>query len=297
MSTDEANSSNHRKDDLQTAPELHHIGVKLPTCWKENIILWFIQAEAQFSNARITSDSTKYFTVVASLDAEAIKTVSDVVTSPPAVNKYLTLKNTLIARYQESEDKRLTRLLTRLQLGDRKPSELLRVINELAGPDLADNAFTRAIWMQQLPHHAQAILSTLPGDNLPQLAAAADKIVEVYQKSECDALEKDHRQNRNNNQVYNTKQEPIVSSMLQNLQEQLITLTQEFRQLKTRQYDDRGRTSNYQKHRSESTRRAWRQPSPSSSTRGYCFYHVKFGENAHNCQQPCNFSHRKQPKQ
>lgn len=308
MNPEDIQANSNTSDNLSTMDnQINSVSVKLPLCWRDNIALWFAQAECQFTNSRIKDDCTKYNIIVAALDAETLKCVSDLVIKPPATEKYALLKKNLIERLQDSEEKRLTRLLTGLQLDDRKPSDLLRHMLELAGPALAENAIIRTLWLQRLPQHVQAILSTLPGDNLLQLASAADKILEVYQKTECGAI------NKNQSKTSNYNQEPNVCSILQNLQEQIITLTQELQQLKIRQYDDRGRIPNYQNHRSQSPHRAWRHPSPSSSTRynerrqrsrsrsrgrnednrsnnGYCFYHEKYGKKAHKCQQPCKFT-------
>lgn len=319
MNDDEPQASTGNKGTsrkMETA--VHSVAVKLPTCWRDNIALWFAQAECQFTNSRIKDDCTKYNIIVAALDAETLKCVSDIVINPPPSEKYASLKKSLIERLQDSEEKRLTRLLTGLQLDDRKPTGLLRHMIELAGPALAENAIVRTLWLQRLPQHVQAILSTLPGDNLFQLAAAADKILEVYQKTECDAVERDHhRQNDNNNQAYHARQQN-VSTVLQKLQEQISTLTQELQQLKMQQYDGRGRSSNFYNVRSQSPRREWRHPSPSTSSRyddralrtrqrsrsrprersagnqnnnnGYCYYHERYGTQAHKCQQPCTFT-------
>ncbi|GFT73623.1 hypothetical protein TNCV_3096481 [Trichonephila clavipes] len=52
--------------------------------------------------------------------------VSDIVLSPPNSDKYHTLSQRLITQFSDSETQKIKKLLTDLQLGDEKPSHLLR---------------------------------------------------------------------------------------------------------------------------------------------------------------------------
>ncbi|GFV15579.1 integrin alpha-PS1 [Trichonephila clavipes] len=74
----------------------------------------------------ISSDDTKYSALVANLDAETLSYVSDIVLSPPNSDKYHTLSQRLITQFSDSETQKIKKLLTDLQLGDEKPSHLLR---------------------------------------------------------------------------------------------------------------------------------------------------------------------------
>ncbi|GFW19421.1 uncharacterized protein TNCV_1603151 [Trichonephila clavipes] len=74
----------------------------------------------------ISSDDTKYSALVANLDAETLFYVSGIVLSPPNSDKYHTLSQRLITQFSDSETQKIKKLLTDLQLGDEKPSHLLR---------------------------------------------------------------------------------------------------------------------------------------------------------------------------
>lgn len=281
-------------------PVINHVAVRLPACWRDNIALWFAQAEAQFTNSRVKDDFTKYNFIVAALDPVSLRCVSDIVINPPAKDKYILLKTTLINRLQDSEDKRLTQLLTGLQLEDRKPTELLRHMQELAGPTLTESAIVKTLWLQRLPQHVQAILSALPVDQLPQLASAADKIVEVYQPAECGAVDR-------RNQPGPSKPEDSSNSILIQLQKQIASLTDELRQLKMERNNTPTHSYAFHEQRSYKPRRNWQQNtssqklpagrnrsnsrgrSPRRASTGTCIYHTRYGDNAHRCIKPCNF--------
>lgn len=140
-----------KTNDTIPAESINHVTVRLPPCWRENISLWFVQAAAQFVNSCIKEDFTKYNIIIAALDSQTLQCVSDIVTHPPTTDKYSNLKAALIDRLQDSAEKRLTRLLTGIQLEDRKPTGLLRHMLELAGPTLAESAIVRTLWLQRLP--------------------------------------------------------------------------------------------------------------------------------------------------
>uniref|UniRef100_A0A1I8PZX3 Uncharacterized protein n=1 Tax=Stomoxys calcitrans TaxID=35570 RepID=A0A1I8PZX3_STOCA len=59
-----------------------------------------------------------------------------------------------------SEEKRLKRLLRETELGDKKPSTILREMICLASGEVSDE-FLKSLWMQRLPKQTQAILSRL----------------------------------------------------------------------------------------------------------------------------------------
>ena len=70
----------------------------------------------------------------ASIESEILSQVSDVILNPPETEEYTTLKRCLLERFADSEEQRLKKLITDLDLGDKRPSHLLREMKELAGP-------------------------------------------------------------------------------------------------------------------------------------------------------------------
>ncbi|GFT87596.1 uncharacterized protein TNCV_4302231 [Trichonephila clavipes] len=125
----------------------------------------------------ISSDDTKYSALVANLDAETLSYVSDIVLSPPNSDKYHTFSQRLITQFSDSETQKIKKLLTDLQLGDEKPSHLLRKMKELSNGQLQDN-FLQSLWLQRMPPHIQTVLSAY-SESLDKLAIIADKVSEV----------------------------------------------------------------------------------------------------------------------
>ncbi|GBM89708.1 Transposon Ty3-I Gag-Pol polyprotein, partial [Araneus ventricosus] len=162
--------------------EVSRIAVKVPPFWRENPAIWFSQLESQFITSGIVQDSTKYHTVVASVETEILSQVSDIITSPPNNDMYKTLKERLINIFSGSEERRLKKLLQDVELGDKRPSMLLHQMQDLAGNRVGDELL-RSLWLQRLPTQMQAILTT-SSDDLNKLSIMADKIADVRSGSE-----------------------------------------------------------------------------------------------------------------
>ncbi|GFV05314.1 uncharacterized protein TNCV_225251 [Trichonephila clavipes] len=138
--------------------EVARIALRLPPFWKSNVRLWIAQCDHAFTFSGISSDDTKYSALVANLDAETLSYVSDIVLSPPNSDKYHTLSQRLITQFSDSETQKIKKLLTDLQLGDEKPSHLLRKMKELSDGQLQDD-FLQSLWLQRMPPHIQTVLS------------------------------------------------------------------------------------------------------------------------------------------
>ena len=52
---------------VSDVPQVAPTSVKLSPFWAESPLLWFVQAEAQFTINRISSDVNKYFHIVSAL--------------------------------------------------------------------------------------------------------------------------------------------------------------------------------------------------------------------------------------
>ncbi|XP_011871210.1 PREDICTED: uncharacterized protein LOC105563864, partial [Vollenhovia emeryi] len=107
--------------------------------------------------------------------------IKDVITQPPATNKYEAVKQALIQRMSISQEQRTRQLLKLEELGDRKPSQFLRHLRTLAGSNVPDSLL-RTLWLGRLPQQAQMILATRPDDCLNDIVQA-DRIHEMTSKA------------------------------------------------------------------------------------------------------------------
>ncbi|XP_037942366.1 uncharacterized protein LOC119675249 [Teleopsis dalmanni] len=103
--------------------------------------------------------------------------ISDAVLNPPPEGKYSNLKKCILERYCESETKKTQKLLAEVDLGDKRPTQLLNELSVLA-KDNVTREFLKTLWLQRLPAQIRAILMASDAD-LNELVKLADKIMKV----------------------------------------------------------------------------------------------------------------------
>ena len=287
-------SESNSKTDSETM--LGAVGLKLPQFWKKDPEVWFAQAEAQFETRKITLESTKYSHVIATLPPEVAQDIRDILINPPKTDAYTILKEKLIARTTESEQRRVQMLLTEEELGDRKPSQLLRRMEQLIGYKKIENGILRQLFLQRLPQSVRLILaSTSDSLSLTDLAALADKILEAHVPTVNTVAHVTDA----GSQVAAVRSTPSGDStqmLNSNLTEQIADLTKLVRELATtvgQLQRDRSRSRSRSQNRSKSKARKKRDPTPAGKTEddtGLCWYHSQYAENAHRCRPPCNWN-------
>ncbi|XP_063834898.1 uncharacterized protein LOC135084085 [Ostrinia nubilalis] len=161
-----------------TSSELAAVTVssRLPDFWQDQPRLWFIQIEAILKPQKL-SDEAKFNLIVTKLGKDVIKQVSDILLSPPETDKFGTLKSRLLTVYEESENRQLQKLLSEIELGDQKPSQLLRYMRDLARGKIPDDTLN-IMWQGHLPSSARAVLAVTDVKDLESLATIADKVLE-----------------------------------------------------------------------------------------------------------------------
>ena len=249
------------------------VALKLPPFWPADPELWFAQIEAQFACRRITSQRSKFDYVVSSLAPEYAGEVRDLLLRPPADNAYDTLKAQLTKRTTASERRKLQQLFTTEELGDRKPTQLLRRMQQLLGdrPGMTDESFLRELFLQRLPPNVRMVLaSTSDTTSLTQLADLADKVMEVATPT---------------GSVSGVTAAPLATE-IERLSEQVSRLQTTVQQLARSRSSSRSnirpsrRSHTPSPHPSDTS-------APDDDSSDLCWYHRKFGDRAQRCRSPC----------
>lgn len=258
---------------------------RLPSFWSTEPALWFLQAESQFANRGITSQKTRYHHVVSALSVSDMAEVRDVLRNIPQVNPYDALKSALIGRLTTSEQQRLQQLLASEELGDRRPTQLLRRMKQLLGEDSsADDGLFRELFLQRLPRQVRMILAASSDQTVDKLAELADRVTEggspgipremanvVAQTSVSCPTSDDYR------------------TRIERLECMMARLQPVDRSPSPRQH--RGLASPpLQPRRRPST--SYYNQAPS----GPCWFHQRFGGAARNCRPPCSWTGNAMPR-
>jgi hypothetical protein len=250
----------------RTEPEASRvaaINLKLPPYWPSDPAVWFAQVEAQFATRGITAQKTKFEYIVASLSPEYATEVRDLILHPPASRPYDVLRDQLVKRTAASDQRRLQQLLHSEELGDRKPSQLLRRMQQLLGDSAAatDNTFVRGLFIQRLPASVRMVLaSAADSTSLEDLAHLADRIVEAAPSPVSS--------------ISDATPPPPPAPEVEQLRSEVSRLAGLVADLSTKERPSR--------RRSLTPRRS---PSPARQT--LCWYHEQLGNAARKCRPPC----------
>ncbi|GBN60689.1 Transposon Ty3-G Gag-Pol polyprotein, partial [Araneus ventricosus] len=156
--------------------------VQIPVFNRSDPGLWFVMCESTFALATpkaITESVTKYNYIVSHLPPDSAFLVRDVLMKPDATDPYSQIKKELINRSGESSQQEIRKLLSGEELGNRKPSELLRYMKRRAESlNVADNLMLE-LFLQRLPSSVQTILAAVSELTLDKAAEIADRIIEV----------------------------------------------------------------------------------------------------------------------
>ena len=244
---------------------------RIPEFWRDQPRLWFTQFEAVVAPQK-QGDDTKYNLVIAKLSKEELIQVSDILASPPEANKYIALKERLITCFEESEQQQFQRLLSGMELGDQKPSQLLRKMRDLARGKMNDDTI-RIMWLRLLPSSVTTVLAVSDEQSIEKLSAIADKIIENSRLTEVSAV------NTNNSELHNSL--VAITAQLAKIQLDVFSLqNQQHRRSNYRNFDRRSRHYSRSRSRDRSQPR-WRR------TNNLCFYHNNYGNKAIKCEKPC----------
>ncbi|GBO35997.1 Transposon Ty3-I Gag-Pol polyprotein, partial [Araneus ventricosus] len=263
------------EDGKAVGTELHKVSVKIPPFWIDKPEIWFYQVEAQFKISDITAEETKFNYLISQLDPKFVENVWDIIRSD-SQTKYTDSKTILLNLFKDSENARIQRLITGIDLDDLKPSQLLQKLRSVATSDVSENLI-KILWLGKLPDSIKNILIVSKEDT-DSLAIMADKICDMSPKTE----------------IYSTSYEHNSSNELldrvKNLEQQISALC-----IRTGARP-RTRNNNYFRNRSRSRSNRRHDFNPKGKL---CYFHFRFGTKCfpEKCQPPCSWNQKPQENQ
>ncbi|XP_072933293.1 uncharacterized protein [Epargyreus clarus] len=261
------------KAEAENTGEVFRVGVRVPPFYPDDPDLWFAQLESQFVLSNVTSDSTKFYYAISQLEHVYAAQVKDILCTPPATGKFEKLKTELVKRLSVSKENKLKQLFLHEDMGDRKPSQFLRHLKNLAGPSVSDDVLL-TLWSGRLPHSLQTVIASQPKLSLDELAELADRVHAIAPSAPY-------------NHVASTSSSQAPPSRVDELGHEICALSKQVAKLTAYVYRNprtRSRSrSQGNRHRSKSRNRQPPLDHP------HCWYHYNFGANAKKCSEPCQF--------
>lgn len=242
---------------------------RIPEFWMDQPRVWFIRIEAVLAPQKL-SDEAKFDIVVSKLSKEVVAELTSFLENPPAAEKYKTLKAKILSLLEESSFRQIEKLIKEMELGDQKPSQLLRKMKDLARDKIPD-ATLRVLWQGHLPQAVRAVLMVTESKDLEGLAKIADSVTEVTKTNSISEVE---------SRPSVSKEKHDDSSVI--LAEIAKLSMRMSRMERSQNFRGRSRSTS----RASSTGRQRRTP---ESPDWLCFYHFRFRERANKCVQPCSW--------
>ncbi|GFX59212.1 transposon Ty3-I Gag-Pol polyprotein [Trichonephila clavipes] len=156
--------------------------VVIPPFIQRDPALWFYMIESTFELASpkpITESKTKYNYAVSHLPPDIATVVRDVIIQPDISDPYSELKAKIIERCSENKTQEIRRLLAGESLGDRKPSELLRIMKRRAENHNIDDSLLFELFNQAMPVPVQTILASISPITSDKASEVADRILAI----------------------------------------------------------------------------------------------------------------------
>ncbi|XP_012148641.2 uncharacterized protein LOC105663574 [Megachile rotundata] len=279
---------------ISASAAVDRVAIRIPEFCPSDPEMWFSMVERSFDAAGVTVETTKFGYVLGTLSARYAAEVRDIIMNPPANEPYKELKTEFIRRLSASQEQKTRRLLEQEEIGDRKPSQFLRHLRMLAGTFMSDGVL-RTLWMGRLPANMQVILATQRDTVLDKVAELADAIAETMtprvQVAEATAV------------IHSPRPAPTVDQNLESLlnvkmAQLALSLRQEISAVRDSLYNERSsfRRGRWLQRRRSNSRYRGRSASRSRDRgeqpdyQGKCWYHWRYGSNAHRCVSPCNWT-------
>lgn len=298
-SANQIQSSDGSINNNSSQDHIYAVHLNLPQFAPDAPEMWFAIAEADFTANRIKNDNQKYSQTLKAIPMNISKQLWDIISNPPQQDKYQTLKTAILTRFSDSRQMQLHKLLKGMTLADKRPSQLLREMRELARDALTDEVLHQ-LWKERLPAWVHPHLTMSENLSLNGIAEFADRLVlntNSYPIYTVDAVNLPHptsvsqleNQLRDIQLTLKACQKDI--NVLQTSQEHTQKQLYEIKQLQQQRCSNtQQQTQQYEQYEQHSYGHRPRKRSVTPNRNGYCYYHNRWGNDARQCVQPCKFS-------
>ena len=159
------------------------VSAKVPKFLPYDVELWRRQCDAAFHIANVTSQLTRYYHVLSTLDPDISKRVAHYTSAPTANAEFTGLVDALSSAFCKSDGDRMDELHA-LRLGDRRPSDLFYDMERLwLDPSPRTSRVLRYEFKKKLPQQVSMGLRSRDHVDCASFLARADELMDEYRQS------------------------------------------------------------------------------------------------------------------
>jgi hypothetical protein len=239
-------------------PRSGSASVHLPKFWAKSPAAWFRAADAQFILRHVTCPLEKYYLVLTALTEVNVDRVQAIVEAEPDEESFEKLRAALVASHTLTPYQQVDALVNMEPLGARKPSELLAAMDKHKPKNM--NSFYAYHFLQRLPREIRVLLARDDLDDMAALAEKADSLMAMHQPQLHDTVA-----------AVCPAEQPAATATVD--EEAVAAIG--------------GKGQSKKKKRKDRKQRR-RTPSPNSIKKSpLCWAHIRYGDKAFSCEQPC----------
>lgn len=253
-----------------------------------DVLTWFQHFESVLRIHHV-EDAQKYDHLMAVLTKNAIAPIAMQLKRTPddEATRYAWLKELLVDGHGKSNKERLRQLLAGEKIGDRRPSQFLSRLHEVA-PEGVDSEIIHEMWWKELPSASRAILTTMRDAPADELAKVADAVHQELATAQIHAVREPAPQLDELKELRAMMQR--LGDEMYDLRHQLTQMNRSRRQTTHQRSDSVPRAAVRARSRSTSRQRqppAMPKPNQPQGEDTVCYYHRQYADQARNCRPPC----------
>jgi hypothetical protein len=155
-----------------------HVAFRIPDFWPHDPTTWFRKIESKFRICNIRQSSTKYDHLLSALPTDICSSINNSLAEidENAEDAYEQLKALLTSRYTMDCWARAFELHKFPEIGDMKPSEMMRQMKALLLPDSTAGAYFMASFLLRLPADMINHIISQDFKDCNKMAEDADKL-------------------------------------------------------------------------------------------------------------------------
>jgi len=136
------------------------VKLKLPTMWRSDVISWFALIESTFRRHGVTDRQFMFDLTLPALPEEMLDHVKSVLrASAISDDPYQLLKDRLTHLYTPDDLDLTCKILSVAELGDRRPSQLIKTMLALLPNGEADSLLFKGVFLSRLPVEIRDIVA------------------------------------------------------------------------------------------------------------------------------------------